>query len=381
VVKVADFCLEALKTTKTRDFPPSTKEIEAIMSGRSLKCSVHCVGDRVIEYPVTSSTTCAEVVAHVKQELGLLKCSNGFSLFENCGSVSKYLEDKYVVADVLSKWEKYEAHGINPDNGSWRFVFKLFSFYDPLAPNLSMAEKVFLYEQAFETVMARKFPATNDELIKLAALRTQRVVGDWEEGAYTSDLIKVHPAQQSQLLAPDSGGVTGTLKRATTMIKGTLKGLGSSTLRRLRGGGTTKKKDDVPDSELDIIKAQINEEWAKLVGMPADDAMDGYMQIITSWSGWGCNLFDVTQATRKDWPKELWLAISLEGVGVYKRNSRERLDFYPYQAILSFGAPVNNRYKILVDGAGAMLFDTNDVLQIAYLMKSYIKEIVQRGKR
>ncbi len=43
---------------------------------------------------------------------------------------------------MLSKWEKYEAHGLNPDGGKWQLVFKLFSFYDPCAPDLSKTEQV-----------------------------------------------------------------------------------------------------------------------------------------------------------------------------------------------------------------------------------------------
>merc|ERR1711974_557439 len=114
--------------------------------------------------------------------------------------------------------------------------------------------------------------------------------------------------------------------------------------------GTMKKAGDVSEAELDTIKTNITKEWQKLVGMSADEAMEAYMQIITAWSGWGCNLFDVVRSSRKEWDKELWLAISLEGVGIYKRNSRDRLEFFPYQSILSFGAPVSNKYKILVDG-------------------------------
>jgi myosin X len=48
-----------------------------------------------------------------------------------------------------------------------------------------------LFEQAFEAVMNRRYPANDDTLIKLAALRTQFVVGDYEAGAYISDLVKV----------------------------------------------------------------------------------------------------------------------------------------------------------------------------------------------
>ena len=91
----------------------------------------------------------------------------------------------------MSKWEKYEARGINSGNGSWHMVFKLFSFYDPLNPKLSDVEQLFLFEQAFESVMNRQYPASDEDLIKLAALRMQFVVGDYEEGAYISDVVKV----------------------------------------------------------------------------------------------------------------------------------------------------------------------------------------------
>ena len=36
------------------------------------------------------------------------------------------------------------------------------------------------------------------------------------------------------------------------------------------------------------------------------------------------------------------------------------------------------RYKIMVDNVGSMLFDTDMVLEIAKLMKEYIKAIVTR---
>jgi hypothetical protein len=78
-----------------------------------------------------------------------------------------------MVADVISKWEKYEAHGINPDGDAWKLVFKLFAFFDPLARDLSKTEQEFLFEQAFESVMARRFPADDETLVKLAALRVQ----------------------------------------------------------------------------------------------------------------------------------------------------------------------------------------------------------------
>lgn len=264
VAAVAAFCLEANKRTKARDFPPSTREIEAIMSGKGLTCMVSCVDGTLVELPVTSSTTCGEVIVFVKKELGLVQCRNGFGLFENCGHVDKYLEEKYTVADILSKWEKYEQHGINPDGGSWKLVFKLFSFYEPMANDLSNTEKDFMYEQAFASVMQGKFPASDELHLQLAALREQYIVGDYIDGAYISDLVKVHPAQREQLLAQEGSGGTGTLRKAKTMLKGTLRGLGNATLRRLKGG-TMKKVGVVSDAELAKIKENIVQCWKGLV--------------------------------------------------------------------------------------------------------------------
>ena len=91
-------------------------------------------------------------------------------------------------------------------------------------------------------------------------------MGLQEDGAYISDLIKVHPAQQEQLLASDGSGAMGTLKKAGTMLKGTLKGFGKNTLKRLTGG-TIKKSLTVSDAELAKIKDKIVAEWKKLKGL------------------------------------------------------------------------------------------------------------------
>lgn len=44
--------------------------------------------------PITSSTTCMDVIAYIKSDLKLNGCRNGFGLFETCGTLTKYLEEK-----------------------------------------------------------------------------------------------------------------------------------------------------------------------------------------------------------------------------------------------------------------------------------------------
>jgi myosin X len=380
----AVFCLELLGKTKQRDFPPSTAEIKAIQNRQDMVVSIHSVGNRQVDLAITSSTTVREVIVQVKQQFKLDNCVNGFGLFENCGLIHKYLEERYAVADIVSKWEKYEAHGINTDGENWRLFFKLFSFFDPRSDKISLVEQEFLFEQAFDSVMNRRYPADNSMLIKLAACRTQWMVGDFEEGAYISDVIKVHPAQAEALLAQNSQGTlssaAGTIKKAVGTIKGTLRGFGKNTLRKLSGGrsGNTLKGIKVlSDAELNKVKGDIVNQWKTMKGYSQDDARLAYMAIIQSWEGYGANLFEVEQTTTKAWPKELWLAISLRGVGIFERHAPKRLAYYSYETVLSFGAPVANKYKIMVDNVGSMLFETNMVLEIAKLMKEYIRRVVE----
>ena len=341
---------------------------ESIMSGNglvTLVAKVQCVGGQLLEFPITSSTTCGEVIAQIKGKLKLENCANGFGLFEGCGQVHKCLMDKHFVSDVLSKWEVHEAPGINPDGGNWQLIFKLFAFRDPLSPQLSVVEQKFIYEQAFESVMNRKFPADDETLEKLLALRMQYVVGDHEEGdheegACISDVVKVHPEQRPRELTKTGPTKTGLLSR----------------LKR-----TSRRKKGPTDEDVVKIKQRIVMQWQQLNGMSVDDARIAHMEIIHSWNGCGANLFDVECVqTKNGWPKELWLAVSLDGIGIFPRNERESLVYHSYESVLSFGAPAANKYKIVVDNAGPMLFEANMVLEIGTLMKEYIKAFGTRNQ-
>lgn len=59
-------------------------------------------------------------------------------------------------------------------------------------------------------------------------------------------------------------------------------------------------------------------------------------------------------------PAELWLGISRDAVSVYKRGEAWPLEVFPYEQILSFGAPLPNAYKIVVEGR-ELLFETQMV--------------------
>lgn len=71
-------------------------------------------------------------------------------------------------------------------------------------------------------------------------------------------------------------------------------------------------------------------------------------------------LYFTFQCKEGGFPQELWLGVSVEAVAVYKRGEGRPLEVFPYEHILSFGAPLSNTYKIVVDER-ELLFDTSAV--------------------
>lgn len=70
--------------------------------------------------------------------------------------------------------------------------------------------------------------------------------------------------------------------------------------------------------------------------------------------------FNIFQCKEGGFPQELWLGISVEAVSVYKRGEGRPLEVFHYEHILSFGAPLANTYKIVVDER-ELLFETSAV--------------------
>lgn len=66
------------------------------------------------------------------------------------------------------------------------------------------------------------------------------------------------------------------------------------------------------------------------------------------------------QCKEGGFPQELWLGVSADAVSVYKRGEGRPLEIFQYEHILSFGAPLANVYKIVVDER-ELLFGTVEV--------------------
>ncbi|XP_071802894.1 unconventional myosin-X-like isoform X2 [Asterias amurensis] len=380
--RYAEFAIDALKRTRSRDFAPSRAEVIAILGRREMSATVFCHGDGSCQININSATTAGQVVHTLVKGMGLDKCHNRFALYERSGHVEKAIEDRTVIADIIAKFERYKARGLSDRGKPWQLFFKLFCYLDTKNVEKGSIEYSFLYEEACEDVIRGFFPTSAEKLIQLAALRTQFVRGDYVQNDWIRELSEVYPVDRlkSQPKKDDNDFAGFPMKqRKDNFISGTLKGLGDKTLKKLQKSASDDSiLDSVFADEISATTTRIVDKWKTLKGISADSAQEAYMNIIQQWKSYGARLFEV-ESTDGRFPANLWLAVGASMVAVHKQGEPNPIEEITYERILSFGAPIPNEYKIVVEGRRHELsFETNQVFEIAKLMKAYINEIVRK---
>ncbi|XP_074056522.1 unconventional myosin-X [Macrotis lagotis] len=377
--KYAAFVYESLKKTKCREFVPSRDEIEALINRQEMTSTVYCHGGGSCKITINSHTTAGEVVEKLIRGLAMEDSRNMFALFEYNGTADKAIESRTIVADVLAKFEKLTATSEVGDL-PWKFYFKLYCFLDTDNVPKDSVEFAFMFEQAHEAVIRGHYPAPEENLQVLAALRLQYLQGDYTMHTAVPALEEVYPLQKLKSRITQSTKTFSPLermeKRRTSFLEGTLR-------RSFRTGSVSRQKIEEEQmldmwikEEVSSARASVIDKWKKLQGMNQEQAMAKYMALIKEWPGYGSTLFDV-ECKEGGFPQELWLGVSAEAVSVYKRGEGRPLEVFQYEHILSFGAPLANTYKIVVDER-ELLFETSEVVDVAKLMKAYISMIVKK---
>ncbi|KAG9479387.1 hypothetical protein GDO78_012847 [Eleutherodactylus coqui] len=377
--RYAVFVYESLKRTKCREFVPSRDEIEALIKRQEVTTTVYCHGGGACKITITSHTTAGEVVEKLIRGLAMEDSRNMFALFEYNGSIEKAIESRAVVADVLAKFERFAASAEAGDR-QWKFYFKLYCFLDTDHVPRDSVEYAFMFEQAHETVIRGHYPAPEETLQVLAALRLQYSQGDHSPHTTIPEMEQFYPVHKLKSRISQSTKVSSPTERSERKRSSFLEG----TLRRSFRSGSVSKQKVEEDQMLDMwvkeevmsTRTNIIDKWKKLQGMTPELCMTKYMALIKEWPGYGSTLFDV-ECKEGGFPQELWLGVSVEAVSVYKRGEGRPLEVFHYEHILSFGAPFANTYKIVVDER-ELLFETSAVVDIAKLMKAYISMIVKK---
>ncbi|XP_075170992.1 unconventional myosin-X [Anomaloglossus baeobatrachus] len=377
--KYAAFIYESLKKAKCREFVPSRDEIEALIKRQEITTTVYCHGGGACKITINSHTTAGEVVEKLIRGLAMEDSRNMFALFEYNGVTDKAIESRAVVADVLAKFEKLSVSA-EPGDRQWKFYFKLYCFLDTEHVPRDSVEYAFMFEQAHEAVIRGHFPAPEENLQVLAALRLQYSQGDHSPHTTVPEMEQFYPVQKLKSRISQSTKPTTPTERSERKRSSFLEG---SLRRSFRSGSVSKQKveeDQMMDmwvkEEVMSTRTNIIDKWKKLQGMTSEQCITKYMVLIKEWPGYGSTLFDV-ECKEGGFPQELWLGVSVESVSVYKRGDGRPLEVFHYEHILSFGAPLSNTYKIVVDER-ELLFETSAVVDIAKLMKAYISMIVKK---
>uniref|UniRef100_A0A3B4C8G7 Myosin X, like 1 n=1 Tax=Pygocentrus nattereri TaxID=42514 RepID=A0A3B4C8G7_PYGNA len=344
IEKYAHFIGESLKKTKTREFVPSQEEIVALLTRQEMTTTVYCHGGGSCKISINSHTTAGEVVEKLIRGLAMDNSRNLFSLFEHNKVESRAIESRVIVADVLAKFERLAGSEEEEEDGPWRLYFKLYCFLDVESMPKEGVEFAFMFEQAHESLISGHFPALEETLQHLAALRLQYIHGDVARTPWS--LSSVYPVARLRTRILQSTKAGG--RRRTSFLDGTLR-------RSFKTGSLKKQRVEEEQmlemfvkEEMSATLTSVLEKWNRLQGMPQHQAMLKYMTIIKEWPGYGSTLFDV-ECKEGGFPHDLWLGVSAENVSVYKRGEPKPLETFQYEHIVFFGAPQPSTYKITVD--------------------------------
>uniref|UniRef100_A0AAY4BFB6 Myosin X n=1 Tax=Denticeps clupeoides TaxID=299321 RepID=A0AAY4BFB6_9TELE len=370
----AAFVGESLKKTKTREFVPSQEEIVALLTRQEMTTTVYCHGGGSCKISINSHTTAGEVVEKLIRGLAMEDSRNMFALFEHNNNVDRAVESRVIVADVLAKFERLAAGDEGGADNNWRLYFKLYCFLDVESMPKEGVEFVFMFEQAHENLISGHFPAPEETLQHLAALRLQYLHGDVARATW--NLEQIYPTGRLRSRILHYTKVATLERRRTSFLDGTLR-------RSLKTGSLKKQKMEEEQmlemwvkEEMSATRASIVEKWTRLKGLQQHQAMVKYMNVIKEWPGYGSTLFDV-ECKEGGFPHDLWLSVSAENVSVYKRGEAKPLETFPYEHIVFFGSPQPSTYKITVDGR-EMFFETPQVGEITKIIKAYINMIVKK---
>ncbi|XP_045081439.1 unconventional myosin-X isoform X2 [Coregonus clupeaformis] len=394
IERYSAFINESLKKTKTRDFIPSQEEIIALLVRQEMTTTVYCHGGGSCKISINSHTTAGEVVEKLIRGLAMEDSRNLFSLFEHNKVMDRALESRVIVADVLAKFERLSGTEEEEEEGQWRLYFKLYCFLDMESMPKEGVEFAFMFEQAHESLISGHFPAPEETLQQLAALRLQYLHGDgasragWSLGSvYPMGRLRsriLHSTKQGGAAGGEGGvGQVGSVKGDGQDRRRTPSFLDGSLRRSFKTGSLKKQKEEEGQQvemwvkeETSATRAHVLDKWTKLQGLPQHQALLKYMSIVKEWPGYGSTLFDV-ECKEGGFPHDLWLGVSADNLSVYKRGEPKPLQTFQYERITFFGAPQPCTYQITVDGKD-LFFDTPLVMEIAKIMKAYINMMVKK---
>lgn len=376
--KYALFIYESLKKTKCREFVPSRDEIEALIHRQEMTSTVHCHGGGSCKITVNSHTTAGEVVEKLIRGLAMEDSRNMFALFEYNGHVDKAIESRTIVADVLAKFEKLAATS-EVGEQPWKFYFKLYCFLDTDNVPKDSVEFAFMFEQAHEAVIHGHYPAPEENLQVLAALRLQYLQG------ITHRTPRYRPSRRSTRCR-------GSRPASANPPRASRRGAAGEEAHELPGGDPAA---ELPDGLRDTAEGRggadgghvgqgggvlrAGQHPGQVEEVPGHEPGTGHGQVHGLDQGVAWVRVDaLRRGVQGRWLSPGPLAGRQRRCGLCLQAwGGEAIGSLPVRTHPLLRCPLANTYKIVVDER-ELLFETSEVVDVAKLMKAYISMIVKK---
>lgn len=331
--KFAQFCHQCVTRTlenKNRKYPPSRQEVMCVQRRSPIHAKFHFMDGQYRALMFDAASTTQEVVAMIKERMGLKASVSGFSLFEVFGSLERNMLAWEKVADAIFKWEKYARS--THSQKELKLTFKKRLFLKPWGMPQDPVEFSLVFHQAIDDVLNDRFPVTYDEAVYLTALRAQVDIGDFDSAS------------------------------------------------------SMNKYDMIMDRYLPkhmrskVQKEDLAQKHNELKGLDRVECDTKYLTFVQSWSMYGATIFEVLQSYTTALPKNLWFAVNEEGIHIMRRRAKEPLISYSYRNIVNYSPSLRNLMIVtesLTRGT-KYVFNTSQASQIAHLIKDYTHIIMQK---
>jgi hypothetical protein len=143
----------------------------------------------------------------------------------------------------------------------------------------------------------------------------------------------------------------------------------------------------LPERNLteDPVETNIEEvlrRYAQLQGVTQIEAQLSYLDFVKLFPSYGSSYFYAVPINCREYPKEVAIAVSPKGVAIVDNYSKEYIDNYLYESILTWGHTYNQ--FVLVIGPSydqqKMTFKCADGKEISYTMHAYVDARPNRKK-
>jgi myosin-7 len=317
---------------------PTLIEMECCKRLKPVVVRVSFLDYKYAMIPVNSWTTVEHFHEIIRRRLGI-KDGRSFAVYEVSSNEEERSLDKHErILDLVAYWNRLQAEerakkGKNAEVETFSFLFKAKLFFE--MKNDDHAGVEMMYIQAKHDVVDARYPCTDQDAITLAALQVQEEFGD-------------HPGGDSPC-----SYITGKLHKFVTA-------------KVLEG------------NEADSIESSIMKLYAKLTGYSQQEARLSYLDYVKSWKIFGSMYYFAEPICNKMLPNEVVIAINNKGILVVDPNSKEFLEEFPYNKVVTWGAS-DKAFSVVAGDLvhnRKVFFKTNQGKEMSRIVRAYVDSII-----